>query len=188
MNPKVELRLSRLSTRYLIKGRPDWDVPHTHAVVIWIKKLMDKNTYDENILIPAAYLHDIGYSDQFTKGYSFADNQVKKPDHMIRGELIAGKILREIGGFSEDEITKIIQLVRTHDDLDSITATPEGQLLFEADSLTSIDVERVKPNFDKENYGEFLASFERTRAPLFKTEKGKKALLELMKKARDYFA
>lgn len=183
---KLEQKLKSAVLKYLEKGRPNWDVPHTLAAVHWIKELLKHEIGDPKILITTIYLHDIGYANKLKKGYGFQDNQLVRPDHMVHGEILAKKILKKIGGYTEDEIKKIAHLVKIHDELDKID-TPEVQLVFEADSIASIDVERVKPNFDKKNYLEFLDFFEKERVPRFKTKIGKKFLKKVLEKAKRYF-
>ena len=53
------------------KGRPNWDRPHTEAVVYWMKHLLTKLNPPElnsKVLITAAYAHDWGYINLFTPG------------------------------------------------------------------------------------------------------------------------
>ena len=45
-------------------GRPDWDKPHTQAVVDHLKNILQnspKLNLDEHVLLIAAYTHDLGY-------------------------------------------------------------------------------------------------------------------------------
>lgn len=52
----------------LEKGRPNFDRPHTVAVVIKVKEIIKNNPQlklDEAVLIVAAYSHDWGYADLF---------------------------------------------------------------------------------------------------------------------------
>ncbi|KYK26037.1 hypothetical protein AYK26_01155 [Euryarchaeota archaeon SM23-78] len=73
-------------------------------------------------------------------------------------------------------------------ELEDKIKTGDEQLVFEADSLAQIDVERVKPTFTKEDYLKFLEEyFEKDRVPLFKTKTSKKYLKELLPKAKAYF-
>lgn len=183
---EAEQKLKIAVSDYLKKGRTDWDFLHSLACVYWMKELLKHEAGSLKLLITAAYLHDIGYSGKFKAHYSFQDNEAVKHDHMVHGKVLAEKMLRELGNYTENEIKRIAHLVRIHDELDKIR-TQEAQLLFEADSLASIDVERVKPTFDKKNYSEFLDVFEKKRVPRFKTKKGKEILKKLLKKAKNYF-
>ena len=150
-NPKLEEKLKSAVLKYLKRGRPDYDIPHTLACVYWMKKLLKHETGNQKILVTAIYLHDIGYVNKLKKGYGHQDNKLVKQNHMVHGEKIAKAILAEIGGYDKKEIKKIAHLVRIHDELNKIN-TLEDQLVFEADSLSLIDVERAKPNFDRKNY------------------------------------
>ena len=59
----LEPEVKSIALKILEQGRGDWDVPHTLAVVYWMKKLIKKEGGDPKILVTAAYFHDIGYID-----------------------------------------------------------------------------------------------------------------------------
>ena len=61
-NPEsLEQKLAEVCKQYLTDARPgDWD--HTLRTVNWIKILIEHDGGDPKTLIPAAYLHDIGWS------------------------------------------------------------------------------------------------------------------------------
>jgi len=187
LDQELEDRLKYVVLKRLENGRPGWDVPHTLACVYWMKELLKTEEGNPRVLVPTMYLHDIYYPD---KNYKFGPEKNKdlKREHMKKGALIAGDILRELGGFSNEEIDQITQLISVHDDVHRMrtTQSKDEQLVFEADSLGQIDRDRVKPTFSKEDSLKYLERFEDKRAQIFKTETGKAFLKDLLAKAKDY--
>ena len=182
---ELEERVKSAALNFLERGKAGWDVPHTLACVHWMKELLKYEKGNPKILIPAIYLHDVGYP-KLTEDYGLVDYKEATANHMIIGEKIARSILRETPEFDGKEIREITHLIRIHDDLDEIK-THNEQLIFEADSLGQIDVDRVKPTFSREDYVTWLDSFERERVPKFKTQRGKQILNKLLPKAKAYF-
>jgi HD superfamily phosphodiesterase len=188
LDAKLEQKLLNKVTPYLKKGRPGWNLPHTLAAVYWIKELINTESGDEKILVSTMYLHDIGYAELFGQGYTWEKMAASKPDHMKYGAIEAKKILENLGGYSDKEIDKIAFLVEGHDDLPKEKGFNE-QIVFEADSLGMIDIERCgNGTLTDEDYMRFIASFEKKRLPRLKSKLAKKSvgpLLEIAKKSRD---
>jgi 23S rRNA pseudoU1915 N3-methylase RlmH len=131
LSKDTEQKLKTEVVKYLKKEGPSFDVPHTMAAVYWMKKLLEKEKGNEKILVPAMYLHDVGYYKLLKDNKSLEKRIKAKKRHMKRGARLAKKILKSIGGFSKDEIKEIARLVNTHDILDKERDTNE-QLVFEA--------------------------------------------------------
>ena len=184
---KWEKELSDKVFKYLTNGRPNWDIPHTKAVVYWAKVICLKEKVDhENtkIIISSAYLHDIGYS--FTKveaNYSSVNRA--KDDHMLIGAQETKKILYKIGLYSDAEIIEISNIVLRHDILNR-NFTLNEQILIEADSLAQLDRKRVKPNFNQADYNKFIMDYQKKRKPVFKTVGGHEILKDLWPVAKNY--
>jgi len=184
MNANKENQIKNRTLALLKNGRPDFDVPHTLAVVYWMKELLKNEAGDEKILIPAAYLHDIGYS-RMKIAAGWQGTKDAKKDHMAHGAALAKPILKDLG-FDLGEREKIIKLIRAHDKLETISS-PEECLLFEADSLGQIDIARVRSNFDLPDRKKFIDSFEKNRLPRFKTKTGKKLASILFPRAKSFY-
>lgn len=185
LDKKLEERLKSEVLKYLKKGKPDWDIPHTLASVYWMRRLIEKEGGNEKVLVTTMYLHDIGYYGMFEKGYKFDDVMASKPAHAIRGAEESKKILRELG-YSPSEIEQIVHLVKVHDELDKLS-THDEILVMEADCLAQVDTKKVKPTLEKEEHRKFLEHFETERVPRFKTKTGKKYLSKLLEGAKKYF-
>lgn len=160
---------------------------HTLAAVFWMKQLINTEGGDERILVPAIYLHDIGYPEALKqKKNDFDSHKAAKALHMEIGARIAESILKELN-FSPNEIKETSHLISVHDRYD-LLSTHNEQLVFEADSLSVIDREKVKPDFSKVDYQRFLEFYEKNQIPLFKTKTGKEALRKLWPIAQNYYA
>ena len=182
MDKSLEKELKKEVLKYLEKGRPNWDAPHSLAVVHWMKELLETESGDSRVLIPAAYLHDIGYADMFdVSNYNDQGVHDMRDKHMQAGVDYSKKILNKVGGFEKHEIKRILHLVGMHDYLDEIVESDE-QILFEADSLGQIDVDRVKSTWGDKDYKKFINHYKQNRAPRFKTETGIKFRDVLLKK------
>ena len=185
LDDRREGKIKRAVLGYLEHGRPGWDVPHTLATVHWAKELLKAQGQEDNLLIVTAYFHDIGWSGLKIENSRAAISNGKNA-HMENGVIIAGPILKDLG-FEPEEIKKILRLIGMHDKLSQIKSRRE-QLLFEADSLGQIDIERVISTFN--NHEErvlFIRSFITKRVPHFKTDAGKAALELLLETAKDFY-
>lgn len=169
----------------LSSGRPDWDIPHTLATVYWMKELLAGEGGDGSVLICAAYLHDIGYSQ-----VEFANNwdgiHQAKNDHMAKGAAMAAGLIKDFP-LTEGQQKEIVHLVEVHDKLDMLS-TKNEILLFEADSLGQIDNERAKSTFKGKDLEKFLYLFKQRRMPRFATASGKKFLAHLWPAAKKSFS
>ncbi len=183
LTAEVEEQLKLKVLVHLEKGRPGWDVPHTLACVHWMKKLLEHESGDPAILIPAIYLHDIAYAKFSNENIRQRVMELKEL-HMQEGARITRELLPKLG-FDIKAVEEIAFLIETHDKLDEIK-TPNQQLVFEADSLGQIDRERVEPTFSREDAIISLERFKANRAPRFKTKTGKKFLKLLLKQAELY--
>lgn len=117
---KIYLKIWQLAKPYLKKGKMKNFVIHTEGVIIAMKILLKKEFDDEEILMPAAILHDVGWSKVFIKlKKSEWDVMPKKKRiralklHIKYAPLIIRKILRKVG-YPKNKIKKIIDVVLAH--------------------------------------------------------------------------
>lgn len=190
MSPELEKEIENLLRERVVKilkrDKSGWTLQHTLKVVYWVKKLIREEGGNPRILIPAAYLHDIGYIEaDIGKREKMDEVYSKKLEHMKLGEKICRKVLSEFTHyFTEDEIEKICNYVGKHDlpELENIKIDDHDfQLLIEADSLGAIDPS-LKPTFSKRDVKKYLIRFEKIRIPLFKTKTGKGYLRKIYPK------
>jgi len=176
----------------LEKGRPNWDKPHTEAVVYHIEQIV--NSHKElklniNVLIIAAFAHDWGYAGLFNDGKEVDYDNIadKKKLHMEIGARKIKNLLKDsfFEFLLEKEKEEIEHLVLVHDRLAGIESINE-RILLEADTLGGLDSSFVKPTFDKESNEKYIQEIIVDRVPLFITDYSKGLLPELIKGRKFY--
>ena len=178
----------------LESGRPNWDRPHTLAVVKHIKAIIKNSpslNLDEDALVIAAYAHDWGYADLFEGGkpLSLDDVNSAKKAHMIIGAKKITKLLKNttFNFLTKTQKLRIAHLVRVHDKVNILKDVDE-LVLMEADTLGGLDITMVKPSFDKDSNERYMRGVKMKRFPLFITDYGKQAFKKLFKSRKDYYA
>lgn len=188
IHPYIERVLRQVILKDLTnKGRPDWDRPHTEAVVYWMKELLPRinnPALNNKVLLTAAYAHDWGYANLFPRGQR-VDIQTVLPHkklHMQRGAQMIERLLyqRLSSYFTEAEIIRVAHLVGKHDAVRELQDEDE-LLLMECDTLGMIDAERSPATFDKVERQKFLEhSIYDLRLPRFIHEEAKKVAENLL--------
>ena len=140
MDISFERQLIKMIEPLYKKGRDgDWD--HILRMVKLCKTLLEREKADEDIVLPAAYLHDLGwtaidFSDFNQASPSVKSDSVSFTQHMEQGAVIAGKILSEFE-YDIDKTKEIQSIIKVHDlpdivfKMNNISAT----LVVEADRL-----------------------------------------------------
>lgn len=118
LKPKLNAQEARLYE--IVEGvtfkEGSWYRPHHNFIVTAaMLSLCLKENLDRNVLMPAAILHDIGYSVVEISKYG-ADwtGKDKRIAHMEAGAVMARGILGETG-LSLGERDEIVEIIRTHD-------------------------------------------------------------------------
>ncbi len=176
--------------RFLKQGRDKWDVPHTKSVVHYAKEIAQAEGYDILVAVTAAWFHDIGYFSLFNEEDTSTLSNVRdrKALHMENGAKMAKAFFErpEVAEkFTPQQKERIIHLVSVHDKVDELQDLDE-LILMEADTLGIIDISRVKPTYNRDDWIRFLESVKGRRAPRFLTTLGKKYLKELLPIAESY--
>lgn len=177
----------------LDKGRPNFDKPHTIEVVAYIKRII-KHTpnikVDKNVLIIAAYAHDWGYSGLFknNKVLNFEDVNNAKKQHMLLGVEKLSKLLNDkfFSFLTQEQKQRCIHLVAVHDKIDEIKDIDEI-VLMEADMLSGLDVNSVKPTFDFESNQKFIHAIKTKRIPKFFNQYSKNEAKKLIKARINFY-
>lgn len=134
-------RCIRDRVRPLLKKSRDGDWEHTLRAVEYGRYLVSHEEGEEEIVIPALYLHDVGWScvdfDDFTK--ASPDRKRETPSlymHMKYGAELASEILRDVG-YEPEKAETIVSIIAVHDEPDKVFAmkTPSATLIVEADRL-----------------------------------------------------
>jgi len=110
------------------RGSHGWD--HTERVLSLCLRIGKKEKADLDILRLAAVLHDIGRAEE--------DRTNGKICHSIAGAALAGKILAA-RGVEDEKIARVVHCIETHRfRKETVPATKEARILFDADKLDSI--------------------------------------------------
>jgi len=188
----LESALENYALGFLRQGRKEWDEPHSRAVVYYAGEIAKAEGLDSLVLVTAAWLHDIGYYGMFKQGESEQYDNVmdRKKAHMVNGARLAADFLRrpEIQIFyTPEQMEYIVYLVSVHDKIEELQDLEEIALM-EADTLGAIDIDRVKPTFDKENAEKYINNdLTLRRFPRFLTVTGIKLFNQLFPKFEAYF-
>ncbi|KKP74453.1 MAG: hypothetical protein UR68_C0001G0053 [Candidatus Roizmanbacteria bacterium GW2011_GWA2_35_19] len=143
------------ATPLLLKGRKNYDLPHTKNVDYFASRIASQDKLDELVLRTAAWLHDTGY----------ADLKRLEPDNHNKEAHAQYSVLRareffNIPGISQyyeiNQIRKILRIIEIHDSTYLINEEDERAFL-EADVLGAIstDTEKFKTFQEAAGYSAF---------------------------------
>ncbi len=123
-----------LAVPYLKRCRPE-DLLHTGVVVDLMQKIIEEEQLDEKaeVLIPAAILHDVGWSRVKEPEKRTPEDRIK---HMKEGANIAQEVLTQVG-FGTELIQQVQEIIMVHDNqyLGLPITNQLAQRLVEADNL-----------------------------------------------------
>jgi len=159
----------------------DWE--HAERVVNWVKELGEERS-DLNVIIIAAYLHDIGWYKVLPKGKIDLDEMLKYEDKANQN---SSKYVREVLdklSYSKYDIDKVLRLVRAADDHNA--GSGDEEIIVDADSLSKLCVEHLREKYQPGSYEKLIRLWEDELAKRIRTLKGKAIyprLLAELKKA-----
>jgi len=138
MDLKFE-KIKQLASPYQDKRK---DEGHAETVTNFAIKLLGLEKADENIVIPAAILHDIGWSQLPDEQRLIIWNPlaIKEEKKLVRfahqeqGVKLAKQILEEIN-YPQDKIKEILEIISQHDTRQGFISKNEG-LVRDADKLS----------------------------------------------------
>lgn len=107
-------------------------IDHALGVADFAEKILTEEQADRDIVLAAAYLHDIGIHEAERK-YGSSGGKYQE----IEGPPIARKILQE-SGWNEDAINNICNIIAKHHTFNGLVSK-EFQVLFEADWIVNLD-------------------------------------------------
>lgn len=139
-----------LAQPYLRAGVMKDFVLHTEGVVKAMELILQEEDGDEDILIPAAILHDVGWSkvpEDLQKSKDDEDKKRALELHLEYAPPIIKEILAKFD-YGPDKIQRIIEIVKAHkfQDPDEL----EKQLLIDADAVADAFKEQFES--DVESY------------------------------------
>lgn len=139
------------------------DEGHARTVTRFAIKLLETEPGDEEIVIPSAILHDIGWSklSQEERFYIFNNKITKEKEmqldskvnarvrHEIEGADLAEKILFKVR-YDQDKTNKVTEIIMQHDTND-IPINDEDKIMKDADKLWTFS--RVGIDADARRFG-----------------------------------
>lgn len=171
-----ENKLIKIAKPYLDNCR-DGDWNHALRVVKWVK-ILGEDRGDLNLLIIAAYIHDIGWSNILPKGKVDFQEMLKFEKKANENtEILVKEALGKMD-FSMEDINIVIRLINAVDKHDS--ENDDEAIIVDSDSLSKLCVEHVQEKYKPECYPEVISLWEREFPTRFKTEKGKSLYPELL--------
>jgi hypothetical protein len=191
MNQMQEHYLQQTIFPDLERGRPNFDKPHTQAVVHHLKEILKQTPQlhlDEEVLLIAAYAHDWGYADLYSDGRPIDLDRVKE-EKPLHAKLSSEKVTKLVEHSIFDYLTpirksRIIHLVAIHDRLEELKDTDE-LVLMEADTLGGLD---VTPTFDRSSNERIMNGFRKRRQPLLITDYAKNMFEKVFQNRVDFYA
>ncbi len=135
-----EKELRTIVKPILAKARPgDWE--HTIRTVAFGKYLLKHEKREASIVIPALYLHDLGWSDVSKEDFLQASPKKRSEEegvqlHMHYSAVRAKTILHELG-IDPQTAQRIVYIVSVHDKPDTVFSSNDhsAYLVVEADRL-----------------------------------------------------
>ena len=182
----MKRELIEVCKKHLTNSRPgDWE--HTLRTVEWIRFLIEHEGGDPEILIPAAYLHDIGWSIALppqSKKRGIEVEVVKRflDLHMKKGAELSRQILTNLS-YPKDKAERIVHLVSIHDYPERISEKDEI-LLMEADRLDrfgKIGLKRIMKVIKKRDWKKVFPLIRKESKNWFKSRTGKRVYEKLLK-------
>lgn len=135
-------QIFKLAEPYLKKGVMKDFIAHTKSVVKAMELIIDGEGGDRDILIPAAILHDVGFSKVSRELQTNGDLE-KKREAQRQHLAFAKDIIKEILGeaqFDQKDIDHIVKTVEAHKFQDP--EEKEKQMLIDADNLSDTFVDQ----------------------------------------------
>ncbi|MBU4300525.1 MAG: HD domain-containing protein [Nanoarchaeota archaeon] len=131
-----------LALPYLEAGKKKDFVLHTKCVIKSMQMLLENEKGDADILMPAAILHDTGWSKvpaALQKSLDKAEAKKAMQMHLECGALIAEELLAKLN-YGKDKIKRIAAIVFAHKF--QSPQDSEKQIMIDADNLTDVFYEQ----------------------------------------------
>lgn len=172
--------MKTIAKPYLDKCRAG-DEHHAQRVVHWVKKLAGRHP-EKDLLVVAAYLHDIGWSGVLRPGKVDFDEMLQKENVANRNtETFVRQVLGKLK-FSEKDIRTVLRFIAAADRHEARAA--DEAILVDADNLSKLCVDHVKEKYEKESYTKIVQVWEEKFADRIRTKKGKESYPSLLKQLK----
>lgn len=153
----------------------DWN--HALRVVKWVREL-GEGREDIDIILAAAYIHDIGWSGVIPAGKVDFDEMLK---YELQANTNTDKYVREVLmqlHYNELDILTVIRLIGAADKHQS--TQDDEAVLVDADNLSKLCLEHLQEKYQPESYGKLIKYWEEELSGRIATLKGKKVYPRLL--------
>jgi hypothetical protein len=198
MDEGFERELKKTVKPYLDRGRPG-DYEHTLRAVGYGKELLEHEDGEEGVVVPALYLHDVGWGVVNFEDFINIPLPSQKKDaasvdlHMKHGAALAKRILEKLG-YPRETTQAIVSIIAVHDRPEKIFAmqNPSATLVLEADYLDKFGAQslyrfetmfKIKPVTGMEQKKDGAAHLREGLKVWFKTRTAKRMALQLAKES-----
>lgn len=139
------------------------DEGHTEVTLSYARKLVELEDGNEDIVIPAIILHDIGWSQLSRENRFLIFDDTAKPEeklsvrlrHQNKSVEIAREILTEVG-YPAELIEEILEIISEHDTREGFISRNEG-LVRDADKLWRFSKAGLEANAARSKSGRELS-------------------------------
>jgi hypothetical protein len=167
----------------LSQSRPgDWQ--HAERVVNWVRELSTSNLPERELIIKAAYIHDIGWKGIFPKTKTTITKQElleNEPQANRNSNPFVTEFLLKLGHTKKDILTilKYIAAADRHESKDENDA-----IIVDADNLSKLNINHVREKYDKKDWLEIFELLSSELPVRFKLPKAKEVYNELLKQLK----
>ncbi|MFA5022009.1 MAG: HD domain-containing protein [Patescibacteria group bacterium] len=171
-----EQKLIKVIRPYFKSARPgDWQ--HTRRVVALVKKL-GKGRKDLQLLIFAAYLHDIGWSGLAPKGKIDFAKMIKIEHKVSKNSTKIIKLILQKFDFNSRQTDSVIRLVQATDKHRSKKFDEE--IIVDADNLSKLCLKHLREKYQPKSFLKVLKNWQKELPKIIKTKAGKKMYPKLL--------
>lgn len=163
----------------------------SHALIVYefALKLCDKLNGDKTIALPAAILHDIGWSkvSKEKRDYAVSPDKNKDKEKVIRikhekeGKILANEILNKVN-YPKEKINLILNIIDGHDTRKEFLSKEDG-IVKDSDKLWRYTKKGILLDIERGHSKEFLINKLKDRLETyFYSEESKKIAIEELNK------
>lgn len=175
-----EEKFKEIAKPYFASARAgDWE--HALRVVKWVKEL-GAGRDDINLLIAAAYIHDIGWSGIAPKGKLDLGEMIKLESKANENSLgLVSEVLAKLQ-FSDSEIKTVNRLVVAADKHRS--EQDDEAVIVDADNLSKLCFEHLEQKYQPESFSKIVNLWDAELPNRIKTQRGRELFPELLKELK----
>jgi HD-GYP domain-containing protein (c-di-GMP phosphodiesterase class II) len=171
-----EEKFKEIAKSYFASARAgDWE--HSLRVVKWVKEL-GYGRNDLDLLITAAYIHDIGWSGIAPKGKMDFEEMLKlEPSAAENSSRLISEVLKS-SQFTDLEIQTVNRLVGATDKHNS--EQEDEEIIVDADNLSKLCVEHLQEKYQPDSFLKLINRWDTELSKRIKTQKGKELFPKLL--------